>query len=187
MEQLRTVWSEHGQIKYVLIRKKIKNLNLRIRNGGAVSLSIPLRCSLAQADDFVISKSEWIVKHLSDMEHREEMMVGVIGGDCDVVLGQALDRVWPLVAPYGIARPVLKVRSLRSQWGNCHWMRGYITLNSALYHCPESLREYVALHELVHFLHHDHGSGFYAVMDALMPDWKLRRKELKRYSGTIGK
>jgi len=43
----------------------------------------------------------------------------------------------------------------------------------------------VALHELVHFLHHDHGPGFYAQMDALMPDWKGRRRALKRCGGAL--
>ena len=50
---------------------------------------------------------------------------------------------------------------------------------------PEELRDYVALHELVHFLHHDHGPGFYARMDALMADWRRRRKALKSYSGAL--
>lgn len=39
--------------------------------------------------------------------------------------------------------------------------------------------DYVALHELVHFLHPNHGPGFYAVMDRLMPDWKEKRARLK--------
>ena len=32
---------------------------------------------------------------------------------------------------------------------------------------------------------HDHGPGFYARMDALMPDWRRRRKALKCYSGAL--
>ena len=96
-------------------------------------------------------------------------------------LEQALGRVYPLAAELGVARPVLRLRKMRSQWGNCHYRQGYITLNTALASCPEKLRDYVALHELVHFLHPDHGSGFYAVMDTLMPDWEVRRKELKVY------
>ena len=43
----------------------------------------------------------------------------------------------------------------------------------------------MALHELVHFLHHDHGPGFYAKMDALMPDWRQRRKKLKGYAAAL--
>ena len=50
---------------------------------------------------------------------------------------------------------------------------------------PEELRDYVALHELVHFLHHDHQAGFYAVMDGLMPDWRRRRAELKSYAAAL--
>ena len=67
---------------------------------------------------------------------------------------------------------------MRSQWGNCHWTQGYITLNTALCRCPQALQDYVALHELVHFLHHDHQAGFHSVMDALMPDWRERKSIL---------
>ena len=95
---------------------------------------------------------------------------------------EALTRVWPLAAPLGVALPDLKVRKMRSQWGNCHWAQGYITLNLALARCPEHLRDYVALHELIHFIHHDHGPGFYEKMDVLMPDWRQRRGQLKAFA-----
>ena len=99
--------------------------------------------------------------------------------------GEAVVRVYPLVAPDGCPLPQVKLRKMRSQWGNCHYQQGYITLNTALARCPEPLRDYVALHELVHFLHHDHGTGFYAAMDARMPDWRARRQELKGYAQAI--
>ena len=51
---------------------------------------------------------------------------------------------------------------MKSQWGNCHWRQGYITLNTALARCPGTLRDYVALHELVHFVHPDHGPALRA-------------------------
>ena len=71
---------------------------------------------------------------------------------------------------------------MTSRWGSCHWAKGVVTLNTALAAVEEGLRDYVALHELVHFLHPDHGPGFYAVMDALMPDWRERRRALRRYA-----
>ena len=103
----------------------------------------------------------------------------------EVLLEEAVDRVYPLVAGAGVSRPEVKLRKMRSQWGNCHWRQGYITLNTALARCPETLRDYVALHELVHFVHPDHGPGFYGLMDRLMPDWRQRRKELRRYGGAL--
>lgn len=94
-------------------------------------------------------------------------------------LTRALDRVLPLVEPLGVTRPALQARYMTSRWGSCHWTRGKIVLNTALAALPEELMDYVALHELVHFLHPNHGPGFYAVMDRLMPDWKEKRARLK--------
>lgn len=184
--QLRLVDTPGGPLTYTLTRKAVKNLNLRIGAGGEIMVSIPRRCSVRQADSFIREKSGWIMDALRRLEDREPLPA-VSREECARLLSEALARVYPLVEPLGVAFPLLKLRALKSQWGNCHWARGYITLNTALASCPEELRDYVALHELVHFLHHDHGPGFYAQMEALMPDWKERRRALKRYGGALEK
>lgn len=187
MQQMRIVTTPDGDITYTLIKKRIKNLNLRLNEGGEVYLSVPVRCGEEGADEFIRQKSAWITRHQKEKEQEENMplLPEMSRKECYRLLTEALDRVMPLVEPLGVARPELKIRTMRSQWGNCHWAQGYVTLNTALHRCPEHLRDYVALHELVHFLHHDHGAGFYAVMDDLMPDWRIRRRELKRYSAAI--
>ena len=186
LSQLRMVDTPNGPLTYTLTRKRVKNLNLRIRSGGEVTVSIPMRCSLGKADDFVREKSGWILGALHRREERQtEPLPPVSREECTRLLSEALARVYPLVQPFGVAFPPLKLRALKSQWGNCHWAQGYITLNTALARCPEDLRDYVALHELVHFLHHDHGPGFYARMDTLMPDWRQRRKALKGYGQAL--
>ena len=186
LPQLRVIDTPRGPLTYTLTRKVVKNLNLRIRSGNEVMVSVPLRCSVRQADDFVREKSGWIFDAVERLESRmAEPLPPVSRAECAQRLSEALTRVYPLVAPLGVAFPALKLRDLKSQWGNCHWLQGYITLNTALARCPEELRDYVALHELVHFLCHDHGPGFYARMDALMPDWRRRRKALKGYSGAL--
>ena len=178
LPQLRVVDTPRGPLTYTLTRKRVKNLNLRVGAGNKIMVSIPLRCPVRQADDFVRERSGWILDALSRREDRQLEPLPPVSRE-------ALARVYPLVEPLGVALPPLKLRALKSQWGNCHWAQGYITLNTALARCPEELRDYVALHELVHFLHHDHGPGFYARMDALMPDWRNRRRTLKRFSGAL--
>ncbi len=186
MEQFRLVDTPHGAIPVLLRRRRVKNLNLRVGADGTVALSVPLRYPLDRAEDFLREKSGWIAWAVDRQREGSACPLPPAGREaCAVRLGEALDRVMPLAAPLGVGRPALKVRPLRSQWGNCHWTKGYITLNTALARCPEGLRDYVALHELVHFLHHDHGPGFYACMDALMPDWRRRRRELKRYGTAL--
>ena len=186
LPQLRLVDTPRGPLTYTLTRKRVKNLNLRVGAGGEIMVSLPLTCSVKQADDFIREKSSWILDAVARREGRQtEPLPPVSREACARLLAEALARMYPLVAPLGVAFPLLKLRKLKSQWGNCHWAQGYITLNTALARCPEELRDYVALHELVHFLHHDHGPGFYARMDGLMPDWRRRRKALKCYSGAL--
>lgn len=186
LSQIRQVDTPCGPIVYTLTRKPVKNLNLRVGAGGKVMVSVPQRCSAKQADSFIRKKSGWILDAVTRQEARQaEPLPPVPQEECARRLSESLERVYPLAAPLGVAFPRVKLRALKSQWGNCHWAQGYITLNTALARCPEQLRDYVALHELVHFLHHDHGRGFYAQMDALMPDWRQRRQALKGYSRAL--
>ncbi len=186
MEQERMVDTPAGVLTYTLHRKQVKNFNLRVGTDQSIHLSVPLRCTLERADQFIRDKSDWLVTVLK-RQSAERLPVPPEPDreTCRRLLSAALVRVYPLTEPMGVAMPELKLRRMTTQWGNCHWSQGYITLNTALARCPEELRDYVALHELVHFLHHDHGSGFYAVMDRLMPDWRSRRRELRRYSAAL--
>lgn len=169
----------YGPIQYFLTRKRVKNWNLRVR-GEQVLLSVPLRVTGEQADEFVRSRGEWIHSAL-DRQHGTRPLDVPDRKECFRRLNLALERVLPLAAELGVGRPQLRLRAMRSQWGNCHYRQGYITLNTALAGCPDRLQDYVALHELIHFVHPDHGPGFRAVMDRLMPDWKQRRAQLKQY------
>ena len=181
MEQLRVTNTPLGQITYTLTRKRIKNWNLRVRE-GQVLLSVPLRVSEGQADEFVQSRARWIFRAVERQEESEKQPLEELPRRvCLERLEEALERTYPLAAGLGVAKPRLRLRKMKSQWGNCHYRQGYITLNTALASCPQELRDYVCLHELVHFIHPNHGAGFYAAMDKLMPDWKARRTELKKY------
>ena len=186
MEQLRLVATPEGPMTYVFIQKQVKNLNLRVSPQGEITLSVPRRCSPERGDAFIREKSPWLRRVLARQGGGGTELLPQPGREeCRTLLREAVERMYPLVAPLGVAMPQVKVRQMRSQWGNCHWRQGYVTLNTALARCPRELRDYVALHELVHFLHHDHGAGFYARMDALMPDWKERRRRLKGCGGAL--
>lgn len=180
-EQTRTVRTDRGPVTYTLTRKVIRNWNLHVR-GEQVLLSAPLRISNLQADLFIQSRADWIFVALDRQRQTARRTPEQLPrAECMRVLSAALGRMLPVVHPLGVTRPELRLRKMRSQWGNCHYQQGYITLNVALAGCPEHLQDYVVLHELVHFLHHDHGPEFKATMTRLMPDWKDRRRELKLY------
>lgn len=185
MEQLRLVDTPFGPVTYALVRKRVKNLNLKVRRDGTVALSVPAWCSDERADRMVREKSGWLFKVTARRADAPSLPPAPERAVCAQLLCRAVERVYPLVRPLGVEMPEVRLRTMRSQWGNCHWKQGYITLNTALARCPRHLRDYVALHELIHFLHHDHGPGFYGLLDRLMPDWRARRGELRGYEAAL--
>ena len=55
--------------------------------------------------------------------------------------------------------------------------------NLRLLAAPQPCIAYVALHECCHFLHPNHGKGFYQLLSALMPDWQERKRQLEETAG----
>jgi predicted metal-dependent hydrolase len=45
--------------------------------------------------------------------------------------------------------------------------------------CPDEAIDCVVVHELAHIVHKNHGKDFYALINSVMPDYKLRKKLLK--------
>jgi predicted metal-dependent hydrolase len=85
----------------------------------------------------------------------------------------------PRFKPLALAEPELAVRAMKSRWGSCTG-KGKITLNLHLMRAPRPCIDYVVVHELCHLVEHNHGKGFYALMDRVMPEWRKRREELKQ-------
>ncbi len=64
-----------GSIAVEVTRKRVKNLNLRVRSDGSVTLSAPARASNARIQDFLERHAAWICKHVD----RQRELYG--GGD----------------------------------------------------------------------------------------------------------
>ena len=68
---------------------------------------------------------------------------------------------------------------MKSRWGSCTG-EGRITLYLHLLRAPEACIDDVVVHELCHLVEHNHGKGFYALMDRVMPDWRQRLEQLNQ-------
>lgn len=60
MNEKRSVDCGGEVIEYMLARKKVKNVNMRVKADGSVSVSAPSRVSAKQIDDFVRSRYDFI-------------------------------------------------------------------------------------------------------------------------------
>lgn len=177
---LRRVQAQGQEIEYRLERKAVKNWNLRIRRDGSVYLSAPRRTPVSELDDFVRSKAGYIQKARERFRAVEDRPVL----HDESIFQEILDQCWPLLEPYGVAYPHLRLREMKSRWGSCLVYKQTITLNTKLLTCSRECIEYVVLHELCHFIHPNHSPRFYALLASFLPDWKARRQALNEGPGS---
>lgn len=89
-----------------------------------------------------------------------------------------IDKYYSEIQKYNIAKPILKVKILKSKWGSCLPKERKITLNLLLYKTKPECIEYVVLHELTHLLFLGHSKQFYKFIEKIMPDYKTNEKML---------
>lgn len=78
----------------------------------------------------------------------------------------------------------LSLGAARSRWGSCS-ARGTIRLNWRLIHLPAALGDYVVAHEVAHLRELNHGPRFWALVEALYPDWPAARRALRLKGGEV--
>lgn len=61
------------EIPVEVTRKRVKNLNLRVRSDGTVTLSIPLRTPHAYAQAFLDRKAAWIAERVRRSAEQEAL------------------------------------------------------------------------------------------------------------------
>ncbi len=115
----------------------------------------------------------------SDAASRAGLLEAWYKKEAKVVFNQSLDKMAGLVAGYGIAKPTMTIRKMKSRWGSCSFVRQKITINSELIKTPPPCVDYVILHELAHFKYKNHDASFYDFLSKLMPDWKEQKSILK--------
>ena len=57
---IRKVYTELGEVSFELQRKRVKNINLRVRADGSVFVSVPYNVAYAKADEFVRANVRFI-------------------------------------------------------------------------------------------------------------------------------
>jgi len=73
----------------------------------------------------------------------------------------------------------IKITSASRRWGSCS-AEGNLNFTWKLMLMPISILDYVVVHELAHTVHHDHSKRFWAVVGKIIPDYREKRRWLKK-------
>lgn len=172
-------------IEIRVTRKRMKTIRLRVKPPkGEVSISAPFHVSDAELRAFVEPRVGWIREQQTRIAALPSSQAEQ-ASDAQIAAWRAVVEacVPPLVEQWARILDVrpkkIAYRNMKSRWGSCQPETGRICFNIRLALYPPECLEYVVVHELCHFLEPNHGSGFHALMDRVMPDWPERKKKLR--------
>ncbi|MBO9044399.1 M48 family metallopeptidase [Curtobacterium flaccumfaciens pv. flaccumfaciens] len=78
----------------------------------------------------------------------------------------------------GVVVPTWTIRKMKTKWGSCNRETHRVWFNLELAKKNPDCLEYIVVHELTHYFERGHGARFAALMDANLPDWRMRRDDL---------
>lgn len=77
----------------------------------------------------------------------------------------------------GVKPRLVNTRTYSARWGCCS-NRREITYNWQIIMAPEHIIDYIVVHELCHIKEHNHSPEYWALLEAVMPDYKERKEWL---------
>ena len=186
-----------GPVTVIESDRRTKSLEVRMKEGQPAVIirrprsllrAIAIRDSLS----FVQSRQDWIRYHVRRLsrqgalqkdipsEKLTEAELRALKKDAAVYFKERLDHYAPLI---GVTYTGLQLRQQKTRWGSCS-SKGTISLNYLLMLMPESVRDYVVVHELCHRKHMNHSARFWKEVERILPNYKKERAALKQL-GTL--
>lgn len=225
------------EIEYDLQRKRVKNINLRIKPDRTITVSANSRVPENRIEKFILEKQEFIlralekygkmqkslprpkqyidgetvkvfgqdltlkvfpskknyvevdepfiklyIKDLDDMSLKKKVLDKWLYNQVEETITNFCKTIYPLFKNYCGDFPTIKFRKMTSRWGSCNFVRKILTFNYALINAPIECVEYVVYHEFTHFIEPNHSKKFYLALSNFLPNYKERKRELRRIS-----
>lgn len=171
---------------YRVIRSDRRTAAIQITRDGEVLVRCPRRMPEAEIRRLVADKSAWIERHLSALT--EPDAPALTAGELDVLKRRAREVIPARASHFaplaGVTYGNITIRSQKSRWGSCS-SRGNLSFNCLLMLAPPEVLDYVVVHELCHRLEMNHSPRFWAEVERVLPDYRVRRKWLKEHGGTL--
>lgn len=172
-------------IAIVVTRKHMKTVRLKVKSpNGDVCISAPFHVSDAELEAFVAPRIDWIREQQARIAASPSARAASASKEEIEAWHKVIKAcVPPLVEQWAKILDVhptkIDYRNMKSRWGSCQPETGRLCFNIRLALYPPECLEYVVVHELCHFLEANHGPGFHALMDHVMPDWRIRKRKLR--------
>lgn len=176
--------------EYKIIRSRRRTVALEITTDADLLVRAPNKMPQYEIEAFVEKNREWIDANMAKAKSRTKrvdaygmMSPNEISALCILAEAAIPPKVERYAQILGVTYGRVSVRHMKSLWGSCT-AEGDLSFNCLLMKAPESVMDYVIVHELCHRLEMNHSPVFWEHVSAVIPDHKKQRKWL-REEGTV--
>ncbi len=149
---------------------RARRMTLKVHPTKGISLTYPAFISFKKAEAFFLSKRDWILETMKKQAAKYDDVKPASAEEIENMRKEAKKSL-PLRLAYfaqkhGFHYNRVAIKHNSTNWGSCS-KKNNINLNLNLVRLPQALSDYVILHELCHLKHHNHGHGFYLLLETL--------------------
>ena len=106
----------------------------------------------------------------------------------DYYIARGLERIRKRVEYYapkvGVQPADVDIRDLGNRWASCS-PSGALAFNWKCMMAPQTIIDYVVVHELCHFHYSDHTNAFWNEVDKVIPDYRERKEWLRKHGAGL--
>lgn len=168
-------------MEYKVIYSKRKTVSISIENCAPV-IKAPIGTDDETLKKIISKHSAWIKKHIEQQKNKMARFANLTEEDIKRLKKEAKlyftakTEYFSKIMDINYGR--ITITSAQKRFGSCS-SSGNISFSYRLMLYPEAAREYVVVHELAHRKEMNHSKNFYAIIAAVMPDYKYRKRLLK--------
>lgn len=165
--------------------KRAKCLRITVNQNAELVVTAPTILPMYFVKKFILEKRQWILESLADMKKNakniEDAKERYGSYHKNKVKAKIFlrDRVKYFAEKYDFSYNRICVRNQKSRWGSCS-VKENLNFNYRLLFLEPELSDYIIVHELCHLREMNHSEKFWKQVESIIPDWRLRRRKLKK-------
>ena len=143
-----------------------QNYTLKITLGVFSSVNI-------ENDKLIVNVKE---RYLSDTNAIKKLLARWYSKQAEIILKEKTEYYAKLI---GVNPTSVTIKTFKSRWGSCNINAG-IQYNWKIIMAPETIINYLVIHELCHIHHHNHSPKYWQTVEKYCPQYKDHGKWLKQ-------
>lgn len=163
-------------------RSNRKTISVEVTREEKVIVRAPLKLSQEEIITFINKHKNWIAKAKIRQRNRCLAHPEPDAEKEKILKMRAKEELPAKVTRYAEIMKLypksMRITSAKTRFGSCS-AQNSICFSWYLMDYPDEAVDYVVVHELAHIKHKNHGKLFWKQVEAVLPDYKERRKLLK--------